>query len=383
MKPISRSLHTTIDIEGAMPSVTPIFQVSGFEAGSPYFYSRKNNPNVAELEQAAATLESAPHAVAFPTGMSALAAVLDLLRPGDRLLVNRLVYGCSFRLFQRLAQRRGLELVVADLSQPEQLPDVEFAMAVLETPTNPFLRTVGIRRLADRLRARSPSVLIVVDNTWATPMYQHPLEHGADFSVHSCTKYLSGHTDVMGGIVMVDRPELRDELIDYRFYQGAVMDPNSAWLLRRSLQTLQVRLRAQGATTRLMRDFLEARPEVAEVYYPEIDGKQLTDYGGILFFRFAAAYRNAYSAFASSLKLFGTGTGMACVTSMVAQPFNGSHASMTEAEKQAIGLGQDLVRLCFGLEDPEDLELDLSRAFAALEPAEESVRGSSVASVLA
>src|SRR5262249_48328620 len=155
----------------------------------------------------------------------------------------------------------------------------------------------------------------VVDNTWATPLYQHPLEHGADISLHSGTKYFSGHSDVMNGVLLTDRDDLAEELRANRFYAGSLLAPDSAWLVRRSLQTLELRLRQQTATTREMLGFLREQPEVAEVYYPVIDGKQLRDYGGIVFLRLRADLAPRYAALAGALRYFDTGTGMACVTS--------------------------------------------------------------------
>jgi len=226
---------------------------------------------------------------------------------------------------------------------------------------------VDIRRTAQRVKAVNPDALVVVDNTWATPLYQRPLELGADLSLHSATKFLSGHSDVMGGIVLTARADLHERLADERFYTGATLDPHSAWLLRRSFQTFELRMRSHREVTLRMRDFLQKQPQIAEVYYPEIDGTQLKGYGGILFFRLGKEYANRYLPFRDALTLFDTGTGMAAVTSMVAQPFTGSHASMTAEEKAAMGLGPDLVRLCFGLEDPEDLEQDILQALRAMQ----------------
>ncbi len=369
MKVATQILHTRIDNDGTLPAVTPIYCSSAFSADSPYFYTRKNNPNVAELEQVLATYENARHALAVTCGMSAIYMTLDLLRPGQTLVVNRYIYGCSYKLFQRMAERRGFTLVVLDLSEPENLALIPptTALVLFETPTNPFLKTIDIRRVAEHVKAANPQALIVVDNTWATPLYQHPLEHGADLSLHSGTKYFSGHSDVMNGVLLSDRDELAEELRQTRFYGGMLLAPESAWLVRRSMQTFEIRMRAHRATTEAMLDLLKTLPQVARVYYPRIDGRQLTGYGGILFFSLRRDLTPYYQRFARSLRWFGTGTGMACVTSMVAQPYTGSHASMSPAEKAEMGLGEDLVRLCFGLEDPADLEADLRAAFAAIE----------------
>lgn len=203
---------------------------------------------------------------------------------------------------------------------------------------------------------------MVVDNTWATPLYHRPLQLGADISLHSATKYMSGHSDVMGGLVLTDRDDLAEDLRQTRFYGGLVLAPESAWLLRRSLQTMPLRLQQQGQAARTVRDFLAGRDEVSQVYYPEVDGEQLSDYGALIFFRLKDAQPGQYERFRDALQWFGNGTAMACVTSMVAQPYSGSHASMTEQEKRDIDLGEDVVRLSIGLEALDDLLADLAQA---------------------
>jgi cystathionine beta-lyase/cystathionine gamma-synthase len=369
MNPMTRCLHTRSEVGDARPSVTPLYQSSAFEAGSPYFYTRKNNPNVAEFEEVVAGLEGTRHGVAVATGMAAIRTCLEQLRPGDAMVLNGLVYGCSFKLVQRFCERFNVGLEVLDLTTPagiEAIP-ARTRLVLFETPTNPFLRTIDIAAVAAKVKAADPSALVVVDNTWATPIYQRPVSLGADVSLHSATKYMSGHSDVMGGILLTDRDDLADAFRQERFYSGAILDPYAAWLLRRSMQTFGVRLEHQGRTTAGMREFLKGLPQVEEVYYPEIDGRQLRGYGGILFIRLRSDLVARYQELVSALEHFGSGTGMACVTSMIAQPYTGSHASMTDAEKDHMGLSRSLVRLCFGLEEPEDLRRDLSRALASID----------------
>jgi cystathionine gamma-lyase / homocysteine desulfhydrase len=367
--PITRCLHMRIEADGALPSVTPLYQSSAFEAGSPYFYTRKNNPNVAELEEVVSGLEGARHGVAVATGMAAIRICLEQLRPGDTMVLNTLVYGCSFKLVQRFCDRFGVHLHILDLSSPvgmDRIP-AETRLVLFETPTNPFLRTVDISRIAARVKSKNPKAIVVVDNTWATPLFQHPLELGADVSLHSATKYMSGHSDVMGGMILTDSDDLAEAFRQERFYSGAILDPYAAWLLRRSMQTIGVRLERQGKTTVEIAKFLGKQPQVQKIYFPEIDGRQLRGYGGIIFVELRADLAARYAEFAASLRYFGTGTGMACVTSMIAQPYSGSHASMTDSEKEQMGLSRNLVRLCFGLEDAGDLQRDLQQALVLLD----------------
>lgn len=364
----TQALHHRINNAETHPLATPIYQNSAFTADSPYFYTRKSNPNSVELEGALAILEKAKHVISVTTGMAAISLVLQQLRPGDHLVINQLIYGCSYKLFQRYAQQFNLKLSILNLSDEagrNQIPD-DVAMVLFETPTNPFLKTIPIRAVVEATKAKNPKALVVIDNTWATPLFQNPLELGADISLASATKYISGHSDVMGGVIAVNDDDLAENLRQTRFYSGSILDPNSAWLLRRSLHTFPIRMREHVRVTKTLYAFLQSRPEIEKVYFPEIDPQQLREYGGILFIQLKPLFFSHYRQFAQSLSLFDTGTGMACVGSMVAQPWSGSHASMAMEEKVEMGLNEGLVRLCFGLEDADDLMADLTRAFDAL-----------------
>jgi cystathionine gamma-lyase/cystathionine gamma-lyase/homocysteine desulfhydrase len=367
MEKTTKSIHTRADVTNDFPAATPIYQNSAFESQSDFFYSRKNNPNVDEFETAVRILEGTDFALATPTGMSAIMTTIALLKPGQRILLNKQVYGCTFKLFQWYADHYGLDLQVADLTLGDLSADLPTVDCVFfETPTNPFLLTVNIQKVADFFKAKNKDCLIVVDNTWATPLYQSPCSHGADVSLHSATKYLSGHSDVMGGIILCDSSDLAAKLRSQRFYSGANLDPHSAWLLRRSLHTLEIRLEKHGKTTRQLVDYLRTKDEVLKVYYPAIDGEQLTAYPTLVFIDVRDEVIANYQQFHSELALFSTGTGMACVTSMIAQPFTGSHASMEDGEKADMGLGKNTLRLSFGMENAEDLIADLENAFNAI-----------------
>ena len=366
--PETAALHFRIDNAETHPVATPIYQNSAFTADSPYFYTRKSNPNSVEFEGALALLERSKFVISTTTGMSAIMLVLQQLRPNDHLVINQYIYGCSYKLFQRYAKQLNLKLTILDLSEPsgrEAIPD-DVSMILFETPTNPFLKTIPIQEAADITAKKNPQALVVVDNTWATPLFQNPLECGAHVSLGSATKYISGHSDVMGGFIALDDEKLAEELLESRFYSGAILDPNSAWLLRRSLHTFPIRMREHVRITQQLYGFLKTRKEVEKVYLPETSKDQLREYGGILFFEFSKKYQENYVGFRESLSLFDTGTGMACVSSMVAQPWSGSHASLCDSEKTAMGINTGLVRLCFGLENADDLIDDLEAAFLSL-----------------
>lgn len=368
MNKLDLALNHRVSIEGVFPSVTPLYQNSAFSADSPYFYTRKDNPNVREFEETVAILENAKYSLATTNGMSAINLAVSLLVPGDALVVNKLIYGCSYKLFQQLEALRGVNIAILDLSQKdivETFPE-STKMVFFETPTNPFLKTVYIKELSTAIKARFPKALITVDNTWATPLYQHPLELGADISLHSATKFMSGHSDVMGGIILSNNSKLMDQLRSLRFYFGANLDPHSAWLLRRSLKTLSIRMEDHSYKTKIMRDWLQTKDEVKEVFFPDISEGQLSNYGGIIFFQLKQYDQDEYITFRDNLSCFDTGTGMACVTSMVAQPYTGSHASMDDAEKTRVGINKGLVRLCFGLESIPTLQADIDNALKQL-----------------
>jgi cystathionine gamma-lyase/cystathionine gamma-lyase/homocysteine desulfhydrase len=370
--PVTEALHCRIDQTVARPTVTPLYQASAFSADSPYFYTRKANPNSEELEQALACLEQAAFGITATTGMTAISLVAALLRPGDHVVLGKFIYGCTFKFFQRLARSRGIRVTTLDLCRPEEIDRMpaDVGLVFFETPTNPFLKTVSIAEVARRAKALNPSALVVVDNTWATPLFQRPLEHGADISLYSATKYFSGHSDVMGGALVLKRRDLADRLREERFYTGAILDPHSAWLLRRSLQTFALRMREHERVTAVLAEFLKGLPQIRRVHTPLVDGRQLLGYGGILFCDLREDLTERYDAFTRALRLFDTGTGMAAVTSMVARPCTGSHASLSGEEQSAMGIGPGLIRLCFGLEEVEDLKRDLRQALESLESAE-------------
>ncbi len=369
MHKLTELLHAKISIDGSDPVVTPIFQNSAFESTSPYFYTRKNNPNIAELELVMAILEESKYSVCCTTGMAAISMVLHLLKPGDVLVVNQLIYGCSYQLFELYCEQFNIDLHFVNLSDEQSIHNlpVNTSMVLFETPTNPFLKSVNVKMVSEIVKSKNPNALIVVDNTWATPLYQMPLKLGADIALYSATKYFSGHSDVMGGVINVNDTDLNQKLKDIRFYQGSILDPHSAWLLKRSMQTFEIRMKIHQEQTLQIKTFLETQKAVEKVYYPEIDGTQLTGYGALLFFDLRDDLIPKYNDFIANLQLFDTGTGMACVTSMVAKPYTGSHASMSAEDKKQMGLTEKLIRLSIGLEKPEDLMQDLSVAFNYIE----------------
>ena len=365
----TKILHTRIEIADARPNVTPLFQNSAFLSDSPYFYTRKGNPNCSELESVFTKLEGCKHALAVTTGMTAINLCLRLLRPGDHVLINELIYGCSFKLLEDHCSHFGISLDVVDLTDNVKWTSKirkETKMVFFETPTNPLLKTICIEDVSRLTKKKCPEAWVVVDNTWATPYFQKPLDLGADICVVSATKFYSGHSDCMAGVISTNSDSIAQSIAGFRFYGGAILDPHSCWLLRRSMQTFGLRMRDHVQKLKDMAAFLNTRKEVVRIYLPETNQRQLKDYGCILFFELDEKYEQKVSAFMRSLELFDVGTSMAAVVSSVAQPYTGSHLSLTEGEKSRMGIKKNLIRLCFGLEDKSDLQKDLEQAFARL-----------------
>jgi len=361
--------HKT-NYKDADPVPTPIFQASAFRSGDPYFYTRKGNPNFSEVEELFSELDQAAGgSILFSSGMASISAVLGLLKPGDRLIVHSLIYGCSYRFFSDYCKQMSISVCFTDISDIEKLNNVideQTKMVFFETPTNPFLKTINIEKTSAFFKEKNPNILVVVDNTWATPLFQNPLQHGADIVVYSCSKFFSGHSDIILGVASATAPDVVASLTKHRFYGGAVPDPFAAWLLRRSMQTLNIRLQCHVANTQKIAEFLKSHSYVTEIMLPNVDGKQLRSYGGMLFFRLSTDKFENVEAFVNALSLFDRGTSLASITSAVAIPFLGSHLSMTDEEKQAIGLDKFLIRLSIGIEDPGDLIEDLRYALSTL-----------------
>lgn len=360
----SNLLHVKGSYSAAKPSVTPIFQCSGYEVNSSVFYGRKSSPNTEELEDIFRKIDYAEYALMVNSGMSAIFMCLNLLKPNSSILLSSKIYGCTYKLFEQYCEQHSIKLDILDLSKLESLLiNNIYDLCFFETPTNPFLSTIDIEKVSRLCKAKNEKCIIVVDNTWATPLFQNPLNHGADIAVYSASKYFSGHSDIIAGVITLNDDSLFNQLSDLRFYGGLFLQPFSAWLLRRSLQTFELRLNHQKLTTKFMISALKEKSWIKKIYEPNIDGVQLRDYGGIIFVEITEAALKNFESKSKDFNFFGTGTGMACVTSMIAQPYYGSHASLGDEEKEAMGITSRLIRLCFGLEDPKLLLFELEEIF--------------------
>jgi cystathionine beta-lyase/cystathionine gamma-synthase len=332
-------------------------------------YSRSNNPTRQALEECLASLESARHCLAFASGLAATTTVLLLLEAGDHVVVTDDVYGGTARLFHRVLSRYGLRFDSADLRDPDALRAAlteRTRMVWVESPTNPLLRLVDIAAVAEIARERG--ALTVVDNTFATPVLQNPLGLGADIVVHSSTKYLGGHSDVVGGAVMLDDDHAAASL---RFHQnavGAVPSPFDCWLLLRGVKTLSLRVRQQCANALAVAEFLETHPAVSAVHHPGLGShpqhglarRQMSGGGGMVSFE-VDSEAHALEVLAR-LRVFILAESLGAVESLAEHPARMTHASISAEERRRVGVGDGLIRLSVGVEDVDDLVRDLAQA---------------------
>jgi cystathionine gamma-synthase len=339
--------------------------VGGLVAG--YEYSRSANPTRAALEAHVAALEGGGHGLAFASGLAAEDALLRLLSPGDAVVIPDDAYGGTFRLAARVHATNGVEVDAVDLTDLDALAAAwrpGTRMVWIETPTNPMLRIVDVEAVAGLAHERGATV--VVDNTFATPALQRPLALGADVVVHSSTKYLGGHSDVVGGAVVVDDDELAERIAFLQNAAGAVPGPFDCYLVLRGLRTLDLRMRRHCESAAVVAESLEAHPAVAEVLWPgrpghpghDVAARQMQGFGGMVSFR-AAGGEAAALAVCGHTEVFTLAESLGAVESLIEHPARMTHASVAGTSNAVPG---DLVRLSIGIEDPADLVADLTAA---------------------
>lgn len=355
--------------------VTPIYQVSTFRLPDPsqkpeYFYSRLNNPTVVALERVVAALEGGRRALAFGSGMAAITAALSLLRAGDHLLVTQDVYGGTFRLLRDHLSCYGVACDFVDMGDPAAVetaarPNTRLLWA--ETPTNPLLKVIDIAHIAGIAHRRG--ALLGVDNTFASPYFQNPLALGADMVMHSCTKYLGGHSDLVAGM-LVTNDALYEPLFEARHVTGGILGPFDAWLIQRGVKTLAIRMEAHQRHALAVARFLESHPRVARVLYPGLEShpqhalaaRQMRGFSGMV----AVEVKGGHAAarrFVQALRLFISAVSLGGVESLAEIPFDMTHDAM---QGTALAISPAAIRLSIGLEHADDLIADLDQALAAI-----------------
>ncbi|HBA85163.1 MAG TPA: cystathionine gamma-synthase [Verrucomicrobia bacterium] len=375
----TKAIHDGQESDPATGSVTvPVYQTSTYEQdaiGKPrgFEYSRTGNPTRQALETALASLEGGRHGLAFASGVAAATAVLQTLKPGDHVVAGNDIYGGSYRLFEQVFRPWGLETDYAEISEPDAFKAALKSTTKLlwiETPTNPLLKLADIGALAELAHERG--ILLAVDNTFATPYFQRPLEWGADVVVHSTTKYLGGHSDVIGGAAIANSDELYQKIKFYQNAAGAVPGPWDCWLVLRGLRTLHVRMREHERNALRLAQKLEKHPAVSRVYYPglnshpqhELARRQMTGFGGMIGIELAGG-SEAVERFFAQVKIFMLAESLGGVESLACYPPKMTHASMSPSERARRGIHDNLIRLSVGLENGDDLEEDLVQALKA------------------
>jgi cystathionine beta-lyase/cystathionine gamma-synthase len=357
--------------------ITPIFQTSTYvqeELGKHkgYEYARTQNPTRFALEQNIAAIEGGKAAHAYASGMAAIDAITTLLKAGDHVVVTDNTYGGTFRLFDKVLTRYGLEFSYVDTSRPELIEGAirpQTRMLFVETPTNPVLRLTDLARAAGI--ARKHDIRFVVDNTFASPCLQRPIDFGADLVMHSTTKYLNGHSDSVGGIVVAARQEDADWLKFIQNAAGAILSPFDSWLVLRGTKTLAVRMAQHSLNGQALAEFLQGHPKVKKVIYPglashpqhELAKRQMKGFGGMLSFEvesFEAARRVC-----NNVRLMSLAESLGGVETLITHPSSMTHASVPPERRAAIGLSDALVRISAGIEDVQDLIDDLKQALAS------------------
>lgn len=356
--------------------ITPIFQTStyrqdGIGKHRGYEYARTANPTREALERNVAALEGAKHGLAYSSGMAATDTILRLCGPGDEIVVTHNVYGGTYRLFEMVLKQYGLVfrfVDTADLSQVERALTSKTKLVYLETPTNPMLLVTDIRAVADM--AHAAGARVCVDNTFMSPYLQTPMALGADLVVHSTTKFLNGHSDMVGGIVVLNDDATAQRL---RFLQnavGAVPGPMDCFLALRGTKTLAVRMRQHEENARILAKFLAAHKGALRVHYPglpehphhELAKRQARGFGAIISFDVGSLERADHVL--RSVRLFTLAESLGGVESLISHPATMTHGSVPEADKLKLGVAPGLVRISVGIEDVEDLEADLARALS-------------------
>lgn len=373
----SQTIHGGQSPDPAYGAVMPpIYQTSTYAQTTPgghkgFEYSRTHNPTRSALENALASIENGQYGLAFASGLAAMDAVMKLLKPGDEVISTNDLYGGSYRLFTKIFEDFGLRFHFVDMNEVSHVEEVisdKTKLIWVETPTNPMMNVVDIAAIANL--AKQKGILLAVDNTFASPYIQQPLNLGADIVMHSATKYLAGHSDVVLGSLVVNDESLKERLSFIQNASGAVPGPMDSFLTLRGIKTLHVRMQRHSENGRQVAEYLASHPKIEKVYWPgfeshsnhEIAKKQMNDFGGMLSFVPKGADKSAAIAIVEKLQLFTLAESLGGVESLAGHPASMTHASIPKEIREESGVVDALIRLSVGIEDAADLIEDLEQA---------------------
>ena len=354
----------------------PIYQTSTYKQSTPgghkgFQYSRSGNPTRSALEKAIASIENGSYGLAFGSGLAAIDAVMKLFKPGDEIISTNDLYGGSYRLFTRIFENLGIKfhfVNMNDTTKMEAAINENTQLIWVETPTNPMMNIIDIEAVSKV--AKKHGLLLAVDNTFATPYLQQPLELGADIVMHSATKYLGGHSDVVMGSLVVKDKELAEQLYFIQNASGAICGPMDSFLVLRGIKTLHIRMQRHCENGAAVAKFLKEHPKVGKVYWPgfedhanhEVAKKQMKDFGGMISFTTAEGTLESAVKVVENLKVFTLAESLGGVESLAGHPASMTHASIPQEERAKTGIVDSLIRLSVGIEDEEDLVNDLEQA---------------------
>lgn len=382
MKFGTKAVHAGVEPDPTTGAImTPIYQTSTYVQESPakhkgYAYARGANPTRNALQKSVAALENGKFGLCFSSGMGATDAVIKLLNPGDEVITSNDLYGGSYRMFTKIFQKFGIKFHFIDLSDAANIKPIinnNTRLLWLETPTNPLMNIVDIRACADI--ARQHKIMVAVDNTFASPYLQNPLDLGADIVMHSVTKYLGGHSDVIMGALVVNDEKLHQDLAFILNSCGAVPGPQDCFLVLRGIKTLHLRMERHCLNGRKIAEYLRNHPKVGKVYWPgfpdhpnhTIAKKQMRDFGGMLSFTLKDDSMEKATALMERVALFSLAESLGGVESLINNPASMTHASIPKEERMKSGLVDSLIRLSIGVEDAEDLIADLEQALTLID----------------
>ncbi|GGK64184.1 cystathionine gamma-synthase [Rufibacter glacialis] len=377
MKFGTKTIHAGVEPDPTTGAImTPIYQTSTYVQRSPgdhqgYEYSRTHNPTRTALQNSLAALENGKHGLCFASGMAATDCIIKMLKPGDEVIATNDLYGGTYRIFTKVFQEYGIKfqfVSMAEISSIEQYVTENTKMVWVETPTNPLLNIIDIKGAAEICKRRN--LLLVVDNTFSTPYLQTPLDLGADIVMHSLTKYMAGHSDVVMGAIVVKEDELAERLAFLQNACGGTPGPQDCFLVLRGIKTLHIRMQRHCENGKAIAEYLRQHPKVEKVFWPgfenhpnhQIARDQMRDFGGMISFVLKGDRQEDAIQVLEKLKFFALAESLGGVESLCGHPATMTHASIPQVERLKGGLSDSLIRLSVGIEDVEDLIADLEQA---------------------